>query len=56
MGLGARVWEKTHKGQVKKEEEMTKKMTPAGEDRNIEKEDNTKRRKSLDEEIEKATN
>lgn len=55
MGLGATIWEKTHKKQVAKEQEMTKKTTPAGEDRKIEKEDNTKRRKSLDEQIDKAT-
>lgn len=58
MGLGATIWEKTHKKQVEKEKEavgFTKKPAPAGEDRKIEKEDNTKRRKSLDEQIDKAT-
>ncbi len=71
MGAGAKLWEKTHSKQVKKEQELsgpieydtyegkkegfTKTSTPAGQDRNISKEDTTKRRKSLDDEIEKAT-
>lgn len=38
----------------KHEEEMTKKMAPAGVDRKIEKEDTSKRRKSIDKKVEEA--
>ena len=33
--LGAKLWEKTHSKQVKKEAEMTKEMSPAGADRTM---------------------
>lgn len=50
MSIGNTIWEKTHPGQVRKEKEgmgYSKKTTPAGEDRDIDKESNHPRDRRL---------